>query len=80
MEVEEFTYNPVEGDIISFIRDTADSFSDLAEKKKIKYSVRSGIKKVDMLYDQDKLEKIMFNLLSNAFKFIRHSGSDKKGR
>jgi signal transduction histidine kinase/ligand-binding sensor domain-containing protein/DNA-binding response OmpR family regulator len=75
MEVEEFTYNPVEGDIINFIKDAADSFSDLAEKKKIDFSVRSGIKEITMLFDQDKLEKIMFNLLSNAFKFTHEHGS-----
>jgi signal transduction histidine kinase/ligand-binding sensor domain-containing protein/DNA-binding response OmpR family regulator len=75
MEVEEFTYNPVEGDIISFVKEAAESFSDLAEKRKINFSVRSGIKKTNMLFDQDKIEKIMFNLLSNAFKFTHEHGS-----
>jgi signal transduction histidine kinase/ligand-binding sensor domain-containing protein/DNA-binding response OmpR family regulator len=75
MEVEEFTYNPVEADIISYIKDVAESFSDLAEKKKIDFSIRSGINSLEMLFDQDKLEKIMFNLLSNAFKFTHEHGS-----
>ena len=75
MEVEEFTYNPVEGDIISYIKDTAESFTDLAEKKKINFSIQSVVDKLEMLFDQDKLEKIMFNLLSNAFKFTPEHGS-----
>jgi signal transduction histidine kinase/ligand-binding sensor domain-containing protein/DNA-binding response OmpR family regulator len=75
MEVEEFTYNPVEGDIISYIKDTAESFTDLAEKKKINFSIQSQVNGLEMLFDQDKLEKIMFNLLSNAFKFTPEHGS-----
>ncbi|UCH14500.1 MAG: response regulator, partial [Bacteroidales bacterium] len=75
MEVEEFTYNPVESDIISYIKDISESFTDMAEKKKISFSVQSGIKKLEMLFDHDKLEKIMFNLLSNAFKFTPEHGS-----
>jgi signal transduction histidine kinase/ligand-binding sensor domain-containing protein/DNA-binding response OmpR family regulator len=75
MEVEEFSYNPVEADIISYIKDAAESFTDLAEKKKISFAVQSKVKKLEMLFDQDKLEKIMFNLLSNAFKFTPEHGS-----
>ncbi len=75
MEVEEFSYNPVEGDIVRNIKDAAESFTDLAERKKISFSVKSKINKLEMLFDQDKLEKIMFNLLSNAFKFTPENGS-----
>ncbi len=75
MEVEEFRYNPSEGDIISIIREVTESFSDLAEKKKIDLKTESGIDALNMIFDQDKLEKILYNLLSNAFKFTHEHGS-----
>lgn len=74
MEVEEIRFNPSEGDIIQFIRETANSFSDLSEKKNIAFSFQTSIAALETVFDQDKLEKILFNLLSNAFKFTRESG------
>ncbi|HYG19609.1 MAG TPA: two-component regulator propeller domain-containing protein, partial [Ohtaekwangia sp.] len=74
MEVQELKLNPSEGDIIQFIRETVYSFSDLSEKKNIKFEFTSGISALETLFDKDKLEKILFNLLSNAFKFTREGG------
>ncbi len=75
MEVEEFRYNPTEGDIISIIKEVSESFSDLADKKKIDFKIQAGIDNLNMIFDQDKLEKILYNLLSNAFKFTHEHGS-----
>jgi signal transduction histidine kinase/ligand-binding sensor domain-containing protein/DNA-binding response OmpR family regulator len=74
MEVQEIRFNPSEGDIIQFIRETASSFSDLSEKKNIVFSFQTSTAELETLFDQDKLEKILFNLLSNAFKFTREHG------
>ncbi len=73
MEVEELRLNLVKGDVILFLKDIADSFSDLSEKNKISFSFKSSPDRFEMLFDHDKLEKIMFNLLSNAFKFTPES-------
>jgi signal transduction histidine kinase/ligand-binding sensor domain-containing protein/DNA-binding response OmpR family regulator len=75
MEVQELKFNRSEGDIISFIKDTVYSFSDLSEKKDIKLNFKSNLASIETLFDQDKLEKILFNLLSNAFKFTPQHGS-----
>jgi signal transduction histidine kinase/ligand-binding sensor domain-containing protein/DNA-binding response OmpR family regulator len=75
MEVQEIRFNPSEGDIILFIKETALSFSDLSEKKNIAFNFNSAIPSLETLFDQDKLEKILFNLLSNAFKFTPEHGS-----
>jgi len=64
-----------EEDLIPLIKGYIQSFSSLAKEKEITLSFRSRRKKLAMLIDRDKLEKIMFNLLSNAFKF-----TDKKGQ
>ncbi|SEW41187.1 Signal transduction histidine kinase [Chitinophaga arvensicola] len=75
MEVQEIKLHPAEGEIIGFIKDLTSSFSDLSEKKHIQLNFQSDIQELTMLYDADKIEKILFNLLSNAFKFTPENGS-----
>lgn len=67
-------FNPAEGDIIPFIEDRVHAFADLSEKKQIKLSFESDIVSLPTRFDADKLEKIIFNLLSNAFKFTPNDG------
>lgn len=74
MEFQEVTLNPSEGDIVSFIHETTNSFSDLSEKKHVQLTFTSTIQALETFFDKDKLEKILFNLLSNAFKFTPESG------
>lgn len=61
-------------DINLFIGEISDSFQELANKKNIQYSYLSTIEKQDLYFDTDKLDKILFNLLSNAFKFTPAHG------
>ena len=75
LEVDEIKFSPSSGDIISFIRETVLSFSDLAEKKNIKLQFITPVEKLETLFDHDKLEKILFNLLGNAFKFTLENGT-----
>lgn len=79
MEVQETKLNTSEGDIISFIREVFHSFSDLSEKNNIQFTFHTSVRQVETLFDQDKLEKILFNLLSNAFKFTPENGSVSVG-
>lgn len=74
LEVQEIRFNPSTGDILSFIRETVLSFSDLSEKKNIGLSFQSDMTSLETVFDQDKLERILFNLLSNAFKFTPEHG------
>lgn len=75
MEVQEIRLNPSEGDIVKFVRETVFSFSDLSEKKDIRLDFHSELASFETLFDTDKLEKILFNLLSNAFKFTPEHGA-----
>lgn len=74
LEVQEVKFNPSEGDVVSFIQETVFSFSDLSEKKGIPLHFKSTTDHFETIFDQDKLEKILFNLLSNAFKFTPEGG------
>ncbi|WP_226390318.1 two-component regulator propeller domain-containing protein [Penaeicola halotolerans] len=59
----------------ALMQEVIDSFRAMADKRKIKLSyVKTDVREVPLLIDQDKLEKIFFNLLSNAFKFTEEGG------
>ena len=75
MEVKEIQFNPSEGDIVTYVRELVFSFSDLSEKKNISLSFNSELTELQTFFDQDKVEKIIFNLLSNAFKFTPENGN-----
>lgn len=74
LENQEFRLNITQGDIIRFIREASYSFTDLAEKKNISFSCVCSHEQLQADFDADKLERILFNLLSNAFKFTPQSG------
>ncbi|MES2648790.1 MAG: two-component regulator propeller domain-containing protein [Bacteroidota bacterium] len=75
MEERELKLQCVEDDIIPFIQDICNSFNDIAKLKKIEFGFYSEIKTLQVLFDQDKIERVLFNLLSNAFKFTPENGN-----
>ncbi len=66
--------NYSEGDIIAFVKEVSNSFVDLFESKSIQFVINSDINSLNMSFDTDKMEKIIVNLLSNAFKFSKDEG------
>lgn len=75
MEVQEFTLHAVGGDLVRYLGDLTQSFSDISEKRHIPLAFSSAVDTCMMAFDRDKVEKIVFNLLSNAFKFTPEGGS-----
>jgi signal transduction histidine kinase/ligand-binding sensor domain-containing protein/DNA-binding response OmpR family regulator len=75
MEVQEVKLHPAIGDIVQFSKDISLSFIDIAEKKSIQFSFSSNIDNLEIYFDRDKIEKILFNLLSNAFKYTYDNGT-----
>lgn len=75
MEVQELKLNASTCDIIQFIKEVSYSFTDIAENKSIHFHFYSDIENLPASFDQDKLERILFNLLSNAFKFTHQNGT-----
>ena len=62
------------GDIIQFTRETSQSFQDYAKDHKIEFKFDSANEQWITWFDPDKLDKIIYNLLSNAFKFTPDGG------
>ncbi|QHT71668.1 response regulator [Rhodocytophaga rosea] len=63
------------GEIIHFFQRIATSFTSLAEARQIQFGVHAPDEYLWVCFDKDKLEKILNNLLSNAFKFTPTAGS-----
>ena len=61
--------------VFGFVKEIAKSFVPLAEAKAITYHI--DIPECDLVVqlDPDKLDKIVYNLLSNAFKFTPQNGT-----
>jgi len=57
------------GDLVSFVGEIYNAFEEISIEKEITFSFKSKEKKLDAWFDNDKIEKILYNLLSNAFKF-----------
>ncbi len=74
LEVEETKFIAASGDIVQFIREISNSFSEMAGQKNISLTFESGIESLQMIFDQAKMSRVMYNLLSNAFKFTPGNG------
>jgi signal transduction histidine kinase/ligand-binding sensor domain-containing protein/DNA-binding response OmpR family regulator len=75
MEEQQLTLQLSKGEFISFVKDVSESFKDLSERKHINFSFSSTVPRLEAMFDHNKIERILFNLLSNAFKFTLEGGS-----
>jgi len=62
--------NVMQGNINTFLKEISDEFADLAQEKKITFEVLQDNQLTETWFDRQILEKIIINLLSNAFKYI----------
>jgi len=58
-------------DIVSFVHKIMENFESVAESNKIDFMFESEQPVLKLWVDADKVEKIVFNLLSNAFKYTQ---------
>ncbi|WP_264538209.1 two-component regulator propeller domain-containing protein [Flavobacterium sp. N1736] len=61
-------------DIVSFCFDIYESFRGFAVEKKIDYKFVLNINTALIYFDKNQMEKVIYNLLSNAFKFTSKNG------
>ncbi|MHB1050735.1 MAG: hybrid sensor histidine kinase/response regulator transcription factor [Bacteroidota bacterium] len=75
LESRNMKLSVAEIDIVSAVRSIAASFESTAARRMITFKVTSNMEVLMGWVDIDALEKILNNLLSNAFKFTREHGS-----
>lgn len=75
MEEHELTLQLSQGELVTFVKEVTDAFMDFAERKHIHFLFRSEMPALYAFFDHDKMERILFNLLSNAFKFTLEGGN-----
>ncbi|SKB79206.1 ATP-binding protein [Dyadobacter psychrophilus] len=63
-----------EGDLYQFLNILSSSFDSLAQHKGLSFEKNIDLPAAVAWFDRDKLEKIIINLLSNAFKFTQEGG------
>ncbi|MGB2870216.1 MAG: ATP-binding protein, partial [Bacteroidota bacterium] len=60
--------------VVDAVKTTAASFESLANRKEIQFVIHVPENPISGWIDRDALEKILVNLLSNAFKFTKEGG------
>jgi len=63
-----------EADIVNYVKIVASSFSYRAKIKNIDFQIHSNVESLIVWIDKDFIEKIIFNLLSNAFRHTDDNG------
>jgi signal transduction histidine kinase/DNA-binding response OmpR family regulator len=63
-------------DIFSFVKTIMASFESLAKQRRIEleFTVAEPVNKMLILIDPDKIEKVLLNLIFNAFKYTEENG------
>ena len=64
----------IDNDLVGYLRGLVQSVMPLAQRKRIEMTFESDVEQSLMTYDQDRLERVFVNLLSNAAKFTPEGG------
>ncbi|MCC6727253.1 MAG: response regulator [Saprospiraceae bacterium] len=75
LESGKLSLNAQPGDLAHHLRAIAGSFQSLADQRQIAFVMDVPDQPIWVKFDADKLEKIVGNLLSNAFKFTPEEGT-----
>lgn len=74
IEFDKLKLRATENDLIEFTEEIANAFKPLAKKKNIDLRLITKERNLPLWFDTNMLDKVMFNLLSNAFKFTSENG------
>jgi signal transduction histidine kinase/CheY-like chemotaxis protein/AraC-like DNA-binding protein len=75
LEAKKMELHLKDGDLNEFLKTVVASFDSLAENKKIHFFKNISTPNQNVAFDADKLEKIITNILFNAFKFTPQGGA-----
>lgn len=75
LENDKYKLKISQQDLNTSLRNTFEAFADNAGRKKVNYSFIECDALAPVWFDPSVIDKIVFNLLSNAFKFVNEHGS-----
>jgi signal transduction histidine kinase/ligand-binding sensor domain-containing protein/DNA-binding response OmpR family regulator len=75
LEAGKMELHPIQNNIVLFLKNLFYSIENYANKKNIKLLFSSENNNIQMLFDPEKMEKIINNLLFNAMKFTPEHGT-----
>lgn len=74
IEVDKMRLRASENDLISFVSEIMQSYQNIAHKRNIDLRIITNERHLELWFDVNMLDKVIFNLLSNAFKFTKDNG------
>ena len=75
-DMNKMSLNLSRGSIIEFTKNICQSFSSLAVEKSIQLTFTTYLQELQMEFDNEKMNKIITNLISNAFKYTEEGSID----
>ena len=75
LETTGLRLNLVQADVVPYLRYLITSLESLAEARQIRLQVKDEVSRLVMDYDPEKVQDIMYNLLSNALKYTPAGGA-----
>ncbi|MFC2110173.1 two-component regulator propeller domain-containing protein [Bacteroidota bacterium] len=75
LENNQFNLQAAEGNIVKFLQEIFLSFSEFAKVGSYNYSFNCAEEEILVYFDRYKLERVFYNLISNAFKYTPKGGT-----
>ncbi|MEK7253974.1 MAG: HAMP domain-containing sensor histidine kinase, partial [Bacteroidota bacterium] len=63
-----------ENDLVAFVQNIMESYKNTAQKRGIEFQLLTRHEQIPVWFDASMMDKVLFNLLSNAFKFTPDGG------
>lgn len=74
LESNQFNLAAAEGNIVKFLKEIFLSFTEFAKDGGYTYTFNTSNEDIQVYYDRHKLERVFYNLISNAFKYTPKGG------
>ncbi|MEC3908468.1 two-component regulator propeller domain-containing protein [Tamlana sp. 2201CG12-4] len=75
LESSEVKIKATEEDIVTFCKETFSAFQEEAKEKNIDFSFICQSSHIHLWFDKIQMDKVLYNLISNAFKFTNPKGT-----
>ncbi len=77
LEQQQIKLKVVKADWVAFSKEIYLSFKEFAYQKDVKFEFECSSPNIELWFDKNQMEKVLYNLFSNALKFTKAGGSIK---